>query len=82
MWKTGHSLIKEKMRETGAPLGGELSGHICFADEYLGFDDALYDALRLLELLNDGGPPLSERDRRLPASTSPPRRSASTSPRR
>jgi len=61
MWMTGHSLIKEKMRETGAPLGGELSGHICFADEYLGIDDALYDALRLLELLNDGGPPLSER---------------------
>jgi phosphomannomutase/phosphoglucomutase len=51
MWKTGHSLIKEKMREEGAPLAGELSGHICFADEYYGFDDALYDACRLVELL-------------------------------
>lgn len=72
MWKTGHSLIKEKMRETGAPLGGELSGHICFADEYLGFDDALYDALRLLELLDDGGPPLSERMDAFPATVSTP----------
>jgi phosphomannomutase/phosphoglucomutase len=51
MWKTGHSLMKEKMRETGAPIGGELSGHICFADNYFGFDDALYDACRLVDLL-------------------------------
>lgn len=51
MWKTGHSLIKEKMRETGAPLAGELSGHIMFADDYLGFDDALYAACRLVDLL-------------------------------
>jgi phosphomannomutase / phosphoglucomutase len=72
MWMTGHSLIKEKMRETGAPLGGELSGHICFADEYLGIDDALYDALRLLELLNDGGPPLSERVDAFPQYVSTP----------
>jgi len=61
MWKTGHSLMKEKMRETGAPLGGELSGHICFADEYFGFDDALYDACRLLEILAGDRVPLSER---------------------
>lgn len=51
MWKTGHSLMKEKMREVGAPLAGELSGHICFDDEYFGFDDAPYAACRLVELL-------------------------------
>lgn len=51
MWKTGHSLIKKKMKETGAPLAGELSGHIMIADEYFGFDDALYDACRLVDLL-------------------------------
>jgi phosphomannomutase len=48
MWKTGHSLIKTKMYETGSPLAGELSGHIFFADRYFGFDDALYAGLRLL----------------------------------
>ncbi|NGZ07344.1 MAG: phosphomannomutase/phosphoglucomutase [Magnetococcales bacterium] len=50
MWKTGHSLIKSKMRATGAPLAGEMSGHLFFADRYFGFDDALYAAMRLLEL--------------------------------
>jgi phosphomannomutase len=48
MWKTGHSLIKSKMKETGAPLAGEMSGHVFFADEYYGYDDALYAALRLI----------------------------------
>lgn len=48
MWKTGHSLIKSKMKETGAPLAGEMSGHVFFADEYYGFDDALYAGIRLL----------------------------------
>src|SRR5688572_28453013 len=48
MWKTGHSLIKSKMKETGAPLAGEMSGHIFFAHEYYGFDDALYAAIRLI----------------------------------
>ena len=48
MWKTGHSLIKAKMKETGAPLAGEMSGHIFFADGWYGFDDALYAAVRLL----------------------------------
>lgn len=48
MWKTGHSLIKSKMKETGALLGGEMTGHVFFADEYYGFDDALYAALRLI----------------------------------
>ncbi len=51
MWKTGHSLIKEKMAETGAPLAGEMSGHIFFADGYYGFDDAIYVAVRLLGIL-------------------------------
>ena len=48
MWKTGHSLIKSKMKETGAPLAGEMSGHVFFADEYYGFDDALYAGVRLM----------------------------------
>lgn len=51
MWKTGHSLIKQKMAETGAPLAGEMSGHIFFADTYYGYDDALYAAVRLLSVL-------------------------------
>jgi phosphomannomutase len=51
MWRTGHSLIKSKMAETGAPLAGEMSGHIFFADGYYGFDDALYAAVRLLSIL-------------------------------
>jgi phosphomannomutase/phosphoglucomutase len=51
MWMTGHSHIKEKMKDVGAALGGELSGHICFADEYIGIDDAPYDACRLVDLL-------------------------------
>ena len=51
MWKTGHSHIKAKIRESGAALGGEFSGHICFADRWYGFDDALYCAARLVELL-------------------------------
>jgi phosphomannomutase len=48
MWKTGHSLIKSKMKETGSPLAGEMSGHVFFADTYYGFDDALYAGIRLL----------------------------------
>ncbi|MDX1802970.1 MAG: phosphomannomutase/phosphoglucomutase [Alcanivorax sp.] len=52
MYKTGHSLIKAKMQETGAPLAGEMSGHIFFADRWFGFDDALYAASRLLEILS------------------------------
>jgi len=48
MWKTGHSLIKSKMKETGAPLAGEMSGHVFFADTYYGYDDALYAGVRLL----------------------------------
>jgi phosphomannomutase len=48
MWKTGHSLIKSKMKETGSPLAGEMSGHVFFADQYYGYDDALYAAIRLI----------------------------------
>jgi phosphomannomutase / phosphoglucomutase len=52
MWKTGHSLVKAKMRETGAPLGGEMSGHIFIKDRWYGFDDGMYAAARLLEILS------------------------------
>ncbi len=52
MWKTGHSLIKEKMKEEKAVLGGEMSGHIFFADRYFGYDDAIYASCRLIELLS------------------------------
>lgn len=48
MWKTGHSLIKSEMKRISAPLGGEMTGHVCFADDYYGFDDALYAAVRLI----------------------------------
>jgi phosphomannomutase/phosphoglucomutase len=54
MYKTGHSLIKAKMKEEKAPLAGEMSGHIFFADRYYGYDDAIYAALRLLEILSRG----------------------------
>ena len=52
MWKTGHSLVKAKLRETGAPLAGEMSGHIFFAERWYGFDDATYTAARLLEIVS------------------------------
>lgn len=60
MWKTGHSLIKKKMKETGAELAGEMSGHMFFADRYFGYDDALYAACRLLEILSGTDRSLSE----------------------
>jgi phosphomannomutase/phosphoglucomutase len=60
MWKAGHSPIKAKMQETGALLAGEMSGHLFFADRYLGFDDAIYAACRLLELLGGAGKGLDE----------------------
>jgi len=59
MWKTGHSLIKARMQETNAELAGEMSGHMFFADRYYGFDDALYAACRLLEIVSNSGAPLS-----------------------
>ena len=66
MWKTGHSLIKSKMAELAAPLAGEMSGHIFFADRYYGFDDALYAAVRLLALLERQGETLAALYDRMP----------------
>lgn len=60
MWRTGHSEIKTKMKELGAPLAGELSGHIFFGHEYYGFDDALYAAVRLIRAVHLSGQPLTE----------------------
>ncbi len=59
MWKTGHSLIKAKMAETGCPLAGEMSGHIFFNDRWYGFDDALYAAVRLLGIIARGSEKVS-----------------------
>ena len=59
MWKTGHSLIKNKMKEVNAPLAGEMSGHIFFSDRYFGFDDAIYAAIRLIDVVNRQGKKLS-----------------------
>ena len=66
MWKTGHSLIKAKMAETGAPLAGEMSGHIFFADKWYGFDDALYAAVRTLGIVARMDGPLSAVRKALP----------------
>ena len=60
MWKTGHSLIKKKMKEEKAELAGEMSGHMFFADRYFGYDDATYASCRLLEILSDTGKTISE----------------------
>ena len=60
MWKTGHSLIKSRMREIGAKFAGEMSGHMFFADRYYGFDDATYAALRIVEILSKSNKPMSE----------------------
>ncbi len=60
MWKTGHSLIKAKMKETGSPLAGEMSGHIFFADRYYGYDDAPYAAVRLIEAATKLGQSVTE----------------------
>ena len=60
MWKAGHSLIKAKMKETGAALAGEVSGHIFFADGFFGFDDATYAGARLLQLVADSGQRMSQ----------------------
>jgi phosphomannomutase len=60
MWKTGHSLIKSKMKETGAPLAGEMSGHIFFAHQWYGFDDAIYAAIRLIRAVTQLGGSLTE----------------------
>src|SRR5262249_45582413 len=66
MWKVGHSLIKAKMKEEKAVLAGEMSGHIFFAHRYLGYDDAVYAAARLVELLSRSGKTLAEHVDSLP----------------
>lgn len=72
MWKTGHSLIKERMKQGGAPVAGEMSGHICFADRFLGFDDAIYAAARLAQLVETSGRSLAELADRIPHYPSTP----------
>lgn len=72
MWKTGHSLIKSKMKETGAALAGEMSGHIFFADRYFGYDDAIYAALRVLEIVSRTSQSVSSLLEDLPPSVSTP----------
>jgi phosphomannomutase len=72
MWKTGHSLIKSKMKETGAPLAGEMSGHIFFAHEYYGFDDALYAAVRLIRAVTRLGGSLTALRSAMPAVVNTP----------
>jgi phosphomannomutase/phosphoglucomutase len=72
MWKVGHSLIKAKIKEVGAALGGEMSGHIFFADRYPGFDDAIYAGARLLELLSAGERTLAELYDTLPVMVNTP----------
>jgi len=72
MWKTGHSLIKAKMKETHAELAGEMSGHMFFADRYYGFDDAIYAACRLMEIVSNSGQPLSAQLAGLPQTIATP----------
>ena len=72
MWKTGHSLIKAKLAELSAPLAGEMSGHIFFADHYYGYDDALYAGIRLLKLLDRRGIALTELYDRMPSVVNTP----------
>ncbi len=72
MWKVGHSLIKQKMKELNAVLGGEMSGHMFFADRFFGYDDAIYASLRFIEIMEKDGRPVSEFLRDLPKLYSTP----------
>ncbi len=72
MWKTGHSLIKAKLKETGAPLAGEMSGHMFFKERWYGFDDGLYTAARLLEILSRESRPIREVFASLPNTVNTP----------
>jgi len=72
MWKTGHSFIKAKMKETGAELAGEMSGHIFFKERWFGFDDGLYSAARMLEILSQHSETSSEIFEKLPDSFNTP----------
>jgi phosphomannomutase/phosphoglucomutase len=72
MWRTGHSYIKNKLKESGAPLAGEMSGHIFFQDRWYGFDDAIYSAARMLEILMAFKKSPAEVFARLPSGVSTP----------
>ena len=72
MWKTGHSLIKSKMKEIGAPLAGEMSGHVFFAHKYYGFDDALYAAVRLIAASSRLGKSVTQLRSEMPALVNTP----------
>jgi phosphomannomutase/phosphoglucomutase len=72
MWKTGHSLIKERMKQGGSPVAGEMSGHICFADRFFGFDDAIYAAARLAQMVQSRGRSLADLANDIPAYPSTP----------
>jgi phosphomannomutase/phosphoglucomutase len=72
MWKVGHSLIKARMKEVGALLAGEMSGHLFFAHRWFGFDDGIYAGARMLELLSRGNATLSERAAALPVAINTP----------
>ncbi len=72
MWKTGHSLIKQKMKEENAQLAGEMSGHIFFKDRYLGFDDAIYSGTRLIEIMSKNNKKVSGLLEDLPKSFNTP----------
>ena len=72
MWQTGHSLIKSRLKRTGAPLAGEMSGHIFFADRWYGFDDAIYAGARLVQILVGLGEPSARVFARFPAAKSTP----------
>jgi phosphomannomutase/phosphoglucomutase len=72
MWKTGHSLLKTKMKEEHAPLAGEMSGHIFFADDYFGFDDAIFGSGRMMQILSHSGKTMAELHDEIPAFISTP----------
>ncbi|VXC82313.1 phosphoglucomutase/phosphomannomutase PgmG [Sphingomonas sp. AX6] len=72
MWKTGHSLVKTKMKETGAPLAGEMSGHIFFAQDYYGFDDAQYAAVQVIRALHVIGKSMTQLRSEMPALVNTP----------
>jgi phosphomannomutase/phosphoglucomutase len=72
MWKVGHSLIKDKMKKTGAAMAGEMSGHLFFADRYFGYDDALYAGARLIEILSNSEGSISDLLADLPATVYTP----------
>ena len=72
MYQTGHSPIKEKMKELNSPLSGEMSGHVCYGDDFYGYDDALYVALRLLRILSQEKETLFELINQFPQTISTP----------